>query len=551
MSTGIFDNEHSDEERESTFATTQLTGGEAALPTPSALPAPSPQAAESTRADFLPGTVDFNADNPASNTPAFVPLDPMKPAHLAIPTKRSWRWLKISLVALFASLLALYIAFAVVFMERFGFNSVINGVDVSFMTASEVESAIAARAQDYALSISGRDGQLASIRGEQIDLRYVSDGQVEKLLQGQDVLLWPARLLFLSENFTRANVELNDAQLDTVVAALPLLDSAQMRPPVDAYLSFADGAYFIQPADLGTTLDADKTHSLIREALLGCLSSLDLDAAGAYVPPQIMTDNAALVQDMESFNKYVPFSITYVLGDERLVLDGHTTINWVDTSAEAAGKLNYDQVAAWVAKFAANHATVGATRSFMNGYGEEKTVSGGNYGWEVDQDAEIDAIYPAVESHSGEEREPYLLKSAASLGVPDWGSTYVEVDMSEQHMWYFVDGKSVLESDVITGLPARGDNTPEGVYSIIDKKSPTVLRGPRLPDGEYEWESPVTFWMAVTVQGVGLHDATWQSAFGGSLYLTRGSHGCINLPFSVAQELYAQTKMGTPVILHY
>lgn len=490
---------------------------------------------------------------PASAAPVPAPAlsDAFVPAHAVIPQKRSLKWLKVLLIVFVAALAVTYGGFAVFFLGHFGFNSTVNGVDVSFKTVEEAEAIIASQVDDYSLSIVARAGQTAGIQGSQVDLEYVPDGQVPELLEGQNVLLWPARLFSRDDGFTHASVTLDNDKLNAVVDGLPLLDVTQMKPPIDACLIFTEGAYRIQPEDPGTTLDVPRTKQLIIEAVLATTPQLDLDAAGAYLVPKVGTNDSVLAQNRDRFNTYVPFSITYVLGNDRVVLDGNTTINWVDTSGAGPGQLDYDSVAAWVASFAAQHDTVGATRVFTNGYGDQKTVSGGTYGWLVDQDAEIDAIFDAAANRRGEEREPYLLRSAASLGVPDWGTTYAEVDMSEQHMWYFVNGELVLDCDVVTGLPSGGNNTPEGVYTIIDRKSPTVLRGPKLPSGEYEWESPVTYWMAITVEGVGFHDATWQPAFGGQLYLYRGSHGCVNMPYAVAQELYSLIEMGTPVVLHY
>ena len=82
------------------------------------------------------------------------------------------------------------------------------------------------------------------------------------------------------------------------------------------------------------------------------------------------------------------------------------------------------------------------------------------------------------------------------------------------------------------------------------KQMNTTLRGPKLPDGTYEWESPVTYWMPFN-GGIGLHDANWRSSFGGAIYQGNGSHGCVNLPPSVAGTVYDNIQAGTPVVCHY
>ena len=52
------------------------------------------------------------------------------------------------------------------------------------------------------------------------------------------------------------------------------------------------------------------------------------------------------------------------------------------------------------------------------------------------------------------------------------------------------------------------------------------------------------------VYGQGLHDADWQPEFGGDVYKTNGSHGCINLPPDQAEVIYNAIDGGYPIILY-
>ena len=147
-------------------------------------------------------------------------------------------------------------------------------------------------------------------------------------------------------------------------------------------------------------------------------------------------------------------------------------------------------------------------------------------------------------------REPQYARRAASHEGNDFGTSYVEIDLTNQHVWVFVNGQCVVETDCVTGNPNQGNGTPQGTYSIAYKQQDTTLRGPKKEDGTYEWESPVSYWMPFN-GGIGLHDASWQPTFGGDWYLSHGSHGCVNLPPSVAPTVYANIEAGTPVVCHY
>ena len=183
-------------------------------------------------------------------------------------------------------------------------------------------------------------------------------------------------------------------------------------------------------------------------------------------------------------------------------------------------------------------------------------MTGGTYGWSINEDTEFDVIINAIKNGENLTREPeyYIGGTAATHDMPDWGNTYIDVDLSAQHMWYVVDGSVALETDVVTGEPIPEKITPEGTYTILEKGLDEVLVGATDPaTGQPSYRTPVNYWMRVTWEGVGFHDATWQSAFGGTRNQIPGvgSHGCINMPLDQAAALYDMVEVGTPVVMHY
>ena len=471
---------------------------------------------------------------------------------LELPKKHHrLRWLVISLAAVLGLVLAAYVGFSIYFMDHFVFNSTVNGVSVAFLTVEEVDQNLANEIARYSLEISARDNVRETINAQQIGLYYRDNGAISNALSRQNPWLWP--LAYFTSDFAdvrQVSVGFSEAQLAQAISGLAIMDAEQMRAPRDASLAFEGSEYIIMPCEEGTTLDIEKTTLAIIDAIKTGAAHLNLDELGLYERPEILNDDAALLADRDRFNKYVPFQITYIFGDAREILNGFTTINWVNTEGEAPYALSYDAVAAWVSDFAERHNTYGSTRTIVNGWGEVKHVTGGFYGWVMDEDAEIWAIMNTAEQCISDEREPYWLERGASFGANDWGTTYVEVDTTEQYMWYYVDGVCVFETDVITGNPNLNNETPEGVWYILYKAMHVVLRMPK-PGGGWEYESPVTYWMPFTHTGCGFHDATWQYSFGGDAYLWRGSHGCVNMYYYDAEELYYMLDEGTPVIVHY
>ncbi|MDR2492785.1 MAG: L,D-transpeptidase/peptidoglycan binding protein [Coriobacteriales bacterium] len=473
------------------------------------------------------------------------------PGHVRIVEKRSFFWLWMALGTAFGLLLAGYLGLAVFFNYHYGFNTSVNGVDISFLTPAQAEDVIRDQVDRYTLKVVSRSGTHV-IPGSQIELRYISDNQLQRLLYEQNVFLWGARLFNPSSaDHLAASVTFNLDKLNAAIDSFSFMDTSSMVAPADAYAEFVDSAYRVHPEVRGTTLNTIKTRAAIIAAVYATEGILDLEESGAYQDPKVFGDSSALARDIELYNKYVPFSISYTIGGATETLDGRTTLDWVDIYAPEQTGLDDAAVRSWVAGLASRYDTVGAKRTFMSGYGEEKVVEGGTYGWQIDQEAEVAAIHTAYRERRGEEREPHCVSRAASFGAFDWGQTYAEVDLTEQHMWYFRDGELIMESDVVTGKPDGFNTTPDGVYYLLDMQSPSVLRGRIMANGQPEYITPVSFWMPVTVEGVGFHDATWQPTFGGSWYVRNGSHGCINMPYARARELYSLIETGCPVVLHY
>ena len=122
------------------------------------------------------------------------------------------------------------------------------------------------------------------------------------------------------------------------------------------------------------------------------------------------------------------------------------------------------------------------------------------------------------------------------------GKKYVEIDISQQKMWLKENGYDKLVTPVVTGNPNKGMATPSGIFKVNKKMKNAVLRGPG-------YASPVKYWVPFN-GSIGIHDAYWQPAFGGSRYLYAGSHGCVNTPLSNMSYLYSKISVGTPVIVH-
>ena len=198
----------------------------------------------------------------------------------------------------------------------------------------------------------------------------------------------------------------------------------------------------------------------------------------------------------------------------------------------------------FVSEQAKEYDTYGKKRKFTTVQGIELNLSSGAYGWKTDREEEIKALTEAIQNGETVDKEPAYISKGAQKGSNDIGNSYVEIDLTNQHLYLFKDGDIVLETDFVSGNMSKADCvTPPGVFGLTYKTRNAILRGAN-------YETPVNYWMPFN-GNVGMHDATWRRAFGGTIYLTSGSHGCINLPLHMAASIYEYVSTGFPVVCYY
>ena len=196
--------------------------------------------------------------------------------------------------------------------------------------------------------------------------------------------------------------------------------------------------------------------------------------------------------------------------------------------------------------------SVGETRTFVGANNRTITVSGGNYGIRLQSSKEVAGLLEDIYANKVGVRTPVTVGKEASIDNGGLGNTFVEIDLKGQHMWYHKDGQIILESDIVSGTYNDPDRrTPAGTYYLYNKERNRVLRGTKLPDGTWPYETPVSYWMPFN-KGIGLHDSSsWRSKWGGTIYMNNGSHGCINLPTNIAAQLYNNIEVNCPVVCYY
>ena len=450
------------------------------------------------------------------------------------------------LIALLVCARVVYAAGCVYFESHFGFHTTLSGRDVSCKSPEQVRAELSASAASYELTIHGRGDVTAAIPASEVSLSLSFDDTLERLLSAQPSMEWPAAL-FSSTTLSMSNTAVYDSSaLEQVVDTLPFFDPENEEAPEDATYAFSGDSYQIVPETAGSVPIREKVLQAVETALSEYQSELSLGDE-CYETAAVTSEDPALNETVARLNRLVGITVTIPFGDDTETLGGETLASLIHIPASEEtedNEIHYDaeRIASYVDSLAEKYDTYGIDREFHTTSGKTVTVPGGNYGWKMDRAATTEALTAFLEAGNSGEAEPVWTQEAAQHGEDDIGSSYAEVDLDEQKVYLYIDGERIVETDCVSGKAINSDRfTPDGTFRLLYRKSPAVLRGA-------DYESPVTYWMPFN-RGIGFHDATWRSRFGGEIYLTAGSHGCINLPLAAAKELYANVYSGLPVVV--
>ncbi|MDD6058566.1 MAG: peptidoglycan binding domain-containing protein [Clostridiales bacterium] len=436
----------------------------------------------------------------------------------------------------------LYMGIAIFFQSHFCFGTTVDGVNVGGCDAKEAEARISRKIRRYSLTLTMREAKSEKILGSSISLTPVFDDEMSRLIQNQSGFAWLIKL-FQKEKLTLDKVVTYDKEaLETEIQKLSCMKQENQRAPSSATYLYQEGVGYIPvKADYGTTIDQKAFREAVRKAILSVEEELILEEAGCYQEPPVGDDHPQLAELLDELNRYTSVTITYRFGEKSERLGGNQISQWL--SAEE-GSVAIDEAAVYeyIKELAGKYNTAYTTKTLETSYGRSVTISGGSYGWKIDNEKEVRQLLADLAAGRDVEREPIYAQRANSHEGNDYGDSYVEINLTAQHLFLYQNGQLVVESDFVSGNVARGYSTPTGVFPVTYKTRNAVLRGE-------DYATPVKYWMPFAGD-VGMHDASWRKSFGGEIYLTNGSHGCINLPSSVAKIIYETISQGYAVLVY-
>ncbi|MGN0601406.1 MAG: L,D-transpeptidase family protein [Oscillospiraceae bacterium] len=479
---------------------------------------------------------------------------------------------KIVLLSIAALVLSFALTFYFVGMAKtsgkFLPQTYINGGNVGGMTKEEASDAFRESQNGVIpkeINIKKFDGSQVSIPADKIGYTDNIDKSVSKLFDSQNHYLW-FKNYFSGEKFDLSVEYTFDYDILESELKRRIIDTSLDDESKNASIEKNGDDFVIVKEVQGGKIDSTKESRLlnyIKEQVSQGNVDIDISTLDFYEKPQIVASD--LKETCDKLNTLKDIKIVYDFDYTKETLSGKTIIDWItfDENSQDVFDVDEDKAMAYVEKLADKYDTYGKDRTFNSTSRGTIIVKQGEgcYGWWIDQQKTCDALIEAIKAAKTASLKPiyyvnpnskyeYVCDSKWRTAKTDIGNTYMEVDLKEQHFWYYQNGKLKYECDIVSGYPSESRNTPAGVYRLWYKEKGKTLTGSA--DGQ-SYSSYVEYWNNISTIGIGLHDASWQNGvFGGTKYKSKtwGSHGCINMPLEAAKFVYEKIPMGTPCIIY-
>ena len=166
-------------------------------------------------------------------------------------------------------------------------------------------------------------------------------------------------------------------------------------------------------------------------------------------------------------NSYLEASVTYEM-TEPVIVDRSLIGTWITVDQNMGVVFQTDLIKAWLEEFGNKYDTVGATRTFTTPDGRATQVSGGTYGWSIDEETELTNLKNDIKNKAIVTRQPayYVGGMAAAHAMPDWGGTYIETWTSKEALATMPDMQKKL--DVLKELPISSEDREKKFHSDVE-----------------------------------------------------------------------------------
>lgn len=425
--------------------------------------------------------------------------------------------------------------------NQFPEETIINGLDCSELTIDDATQLLKLK-QNEEFIIILKNNDIVSLKAHDFDYCL---NDIEPKLEEMKDKAWNSKV---QKREYQVVYSYNETMLENKIDSLEQMSEEYMKDKSKSSCSYSqEEKKFIASNKDSYYLDKKDVIDAIKNAI----------AAGENTAT--IGDELYKVEDPKDYledNNRISTYVEYLLPNgKKYKLDADILHLWLPLDDEGEPYFDDEIWKQNLEEFVSNELkslvdTTGKVRSFKP-TDEKKSVdvNPGNYGYRIDVKAELLQLTQDLSSGKNVIRKPVYENEEVSSENDGIGNSYVEIDLTRQHVWVYIDGELKIETDCVTGDVNKKYETPTGVYYLNYKRKGKTLVGEKDKNGKPEYETWVDYWMPFN-GNIGLHDATWRKEFGGDIYIKNGSHGCVNLPPKKAKEIFATIEKNIPVIVY-
>lgn len=457
---------------------------------------------------------------------------------------KAWQVGLLSILGVILVFISFYAYRSTYYTKHFLPNTQINSINVSNLTIQQANEKLKDTYSHQKLSIEENGKVWEEIAKSELGYKDDFSSDLSRVLDQQKAWTWGMTYVSAAEKQEIDPQATDDQKLDATIETFTnkLTDLNKERTQTqDATIEKSGDTFKIKPEVKGDNIDVPAATKALKSSVKDGKNKIDLTTF--YSKPKVTSTDKNLVEQLNTMTSIANVKGTYSINGKTFQIPAADISSWL-TFADGKAQLDTTQVKQYVTDLGKKYNTSSNDTKFKSTKRGEVTVPVGTYSWTIQTDVETTALEKAILTGKDFTRSP-IVKGGTTADHPLIEDTYIEVDLENQHMWYYKDGKVALETDIVSGKPATP--TPAGVFYVWDKQEDATLTG--TSDDGTPYASPVNYWMPVDWSGVGIHDSDWQPEYGGDLWKTRGSHGCINTPPNVMKELFGLVEVGTPVLI--
>ncbi|MBT2655126.1 L,D-transpeptidase/peptidoglycan binding protein [Bacillus sp. ISL-18] len=458
---------------------------------------------------------------------------------------KNWKFITPSIIVILAIILGGINYYQA---NHFNANIKINDIKVSGLTADEALKKLKTAVLTNEVYVGQRqilDGQDTKMEFTEKDLPAV-----KKLLANQKTLFPSSK----AKNYSLMPSKMDQYRSQTMkkqVEEKLLSMNKSLKAPQDAEVHLEQGKIVVSKSVSGNQYEI---ASLLKDYEKQEYKS-DIHLNPVYIEP-IKEDSPIIKDEKNKLEALLKRTVDYKVQDKVYSLKASDLIKTAAVTKDLKVSIDATDLKNKISEINETQSTLNKNFQFKTHSGSVISVKGEGYGWALDEDKEAAQLQAAFEkgekslsaSHiigHGWSGEGYGYNTTSNNGI---GDTYAEVSIAEQKIWIYKNGKLVVTTNVVTGKHSTGEDTSKGVWYILYKRTPSILKGSHVGSGSYEVE--VQYWAPFTNSGQGFHDASWRSNWSSTAYLKAGSGGCVNTPSSIMKTVYNNLSTHEPVVIY-